>query len=66
MNNFSFLRKPLYYLGLASLVMATVLFANHATGIVPLNGLLGSEAALHTIGRIAVSGCILAALGSLD
>jgi hypothetical protein len=66
MINLHVLRKSLYYSGLALLAVATGLFANHITGLVPLNGLLGTESALHMIGRLAVGGCVLAALGSLD
>ena len=60
------LRKSLYYSGLTLLAVATGLLANHITGSIPLNGLLEAESALHMIGRLAVAGCVLAALGSLD
>jgi len=66
MTNLHLLRKALYFSGLALLVVATGLFANHFMDVVPLNGLLGAESALHMIGRLAVAGCVLAALGSLD
>lgn len=53
--------------GVALLVSASILLISMLVGItdMPAN-LIAGESTLHSVGRVAIVGCLLAAIGSMD
>ena len=61
------LLSTLHYLGIALIAFSVVLFGGFLTGVVDIpDELAAAESPVHSIARVAVVGCICAAVGSID
>ncbi len=57
-------RKSFLYVGIALLTASVVVFLGEVSGVLQLPAnLLAGETSLHSIVRVAVAGCVLAAIG---
>ena len=57
-------RKSFFYVGIALLVLSVLVLLGDVTGLARLpENLLDGETTLHSIVRLAVAGCVLAAVG---
>ena len=66
MKNYSALLKGIYFSGIGLLVSATLMGVLLSLGWFSFSGFLAGESEIHMVARVAVLGCMLAALGSLD
>ena len=61
------LKTGLYYSGLSLLGLASIALLASLSGFISLpETLIGGETTLHSIARVAVIGCVLAAIGSWE
>ena len=66
MKNHPTLLKGLYFSGIGLLVVATLMGVLLSLGWFSFSGFLAGESEVHMVARVAVLGCMLAAVGSLD
>ena len=60
-------KAALLYLGLLLIAAAIILGAGFFSGLIQLpENIISGEATVHTIARLAVIGCLCAAVGSLE
>lgn len=60
-------QRIMLIVGVALLVGAALLLISTLTGIVTMpENLIAGESTVHSIARVAISGCLLAALGSFE
>jgi hypothetical protein len=64
--NLAQLRKVSYFTGIALFLVAAVLMLSHSLGMVTFDSLMPGESPVHSIARVAVIGCLLAAVGSIE
>lgn len=60
-------KNGLFYAGLALIGFAAVVFISDLSGLLALPAsVVGDETTLHSLARVAVIGCVLAAIGSWE
>lgn len=61
------LQRYLLISGIVLLIASVVLMVTAMTGLVPLpDPLIAGESTVHSIARIAIIGCLLAAVGAME
>jgi len=61
------LKQVLLILGIGCLISALLLFIGMVSGLTPLpEQFIDGESTIHSVARIGIVGCLLAAIGSLD
>jgi len=61
------IKKYLLGSGIVLLIAALALMVTVVTGLIPLpEPLIAGESTVHSIARVAITGCLLAAVGAMD
>jgi len=61
------LQQVLLIIGIGCLISSLLLFVGMVSGLTPLpEQFIDGESTVHSVARIAIVGCLLAAIGSLD